>query len=227
MLTLPADAFDANGIVKKEYIEIETYAAYPEGHSCWDKLVVPSGSMTLEGFQKWLMEEHKIKMKNWSFVLGWRREEDEGKEVKQPFSTQIYPPPVVVDASKLPPLTESPGAAMKAIMTNPGIPMAQKQIYNGAWAKAKQTGELPKSSPDAIAATMSLKDILSLMEKKADAALKDGTLFAKWGTAISGLQGRRFWLIPADQTPSCSTVPEDGSDAVDVRFLAAIQIPLA
>merc|ERR1719333_1866324 len=43
---LPSDAFDDKGDIKSEFIETETYAAYPSKHSVWDKLAVPSGSMT-------------------------------------------------------------------------------------------------------------------------------------------------------------------------------------
>merc|ERR1712176_153053 len=99
--------------------------------------------------------------------------------------------------------------------------------YLSEWQKAKQTGAMPGASSDVVTANMSLKDILILMEKKADQAMQDGTLFPKWGKAISGLAGRKFWIIPADQTPSCNTIPDDPSkDAVDVRFMARLEVPL-
>jgi len=226
---LPQEAFDENGKIKSEYIEVEEYGAYPEDHTVWDKLVVPSG-LTLEGFKQWLLTEHKLKLKNWSFVLGWKRSEDEnGKEVRTPCSTQIFPPPVIVDTTLLPSLEESQGGAMKAIMGSTAIPQAQKQKYLQEWIKGKQAGQFPKGDGQVHASLdMSLLDILRLMEKKAQDAMQDGTLFAKWGAAISGLSGRKFWVIPADQTPSCSTVPDDATaDSLDVRHLAAIQIPLS
>lgn len=226
---LPPEAFDESGGIKAEYIEVEHYAAYPEKHSIWDKLVVPSATMTLEGFKQWLLQEHKLKLKNWSFVLGWKRQEDEeGKEMRVPFSTQIFPPPVQIDAALLPPLESDQGGAMRAIMGSATIPQAQKQKYLQAWQQAKRTGEMPKSDSSAVQLDTSLKDVLHLMSKKADAAMQEGTLFAKWGTAISGLDNRRFWIIPADQTPSCETVPaDDTAEPLDVRYLAAMQIPLA
>merc|ERR1712187_336240 len=92
---LPTEAFDEKGIMKEEYISKEPYAAYPEKHSVWDKVAVPNGDMSLGEFRTWLSDVHKVTLKNWNFVLGWRRgENDEGKEMKIPFSTQIYPPPV-------------------------------------------------------------------------------------------------------------------------------------
>lgn len=225
---LPVEAFDENGKVKDEYIEVEEYAAYPEKHSVWDKLVVPSG-LTLEGFQQWLLTDHKLKLKNWSFILGWQRKEDEeGKEMRVPVSASIFPPPVVIDATLLPPLDEGQGGAMKAIMGSTAIPQAHKQKYLQEWQKAKKSGQLPKVEGEAvITANMSLKEVLQMMEKKAEAGLKDGTLFGKWGANIAGLNNRKFWMIPADQTPSCVTVPEDATaEALDVRHCAAIQIPL-
>eukprot|EP00933_Yihiella_yeosuensis_P028770 TRINITY_DN22588_c0_g1_i2.p1 TRINITY_DN22588_c0_g1~~TRINITY_DN22588_c0_g1_i2.p1 ORF type:complete len:1213 (+),score=350.78 TRINITY_DN22588_c0_g1_i2:70-3708(+) len=223
---LPADAFDEKGIMKPEYILEEAYAAYPEKHSVWNKLRVPSGTLTLQGLKDWLKTEHKLEMKNWGFVLGWKKDEDEGKEVKVPFSSQIYPIPVSIDASLLPPLEDAQGDAMKKIMGNAAIPAPQKMKYLNEWKNAQKAGKLPSSSGAEISMETPLKDILALMEKKAAAALKEGTINPKWGTAISGLAGRRFWVIPADQTPSCNTTPADGSEPVDVRFMSRLEIPL-
>ena len=30
-----------------------------------------------QGFKDWLAKEHKLKLRNWSFVLGWKRVVDE------------------------------------------------------------------------------------------------------------------------------------------------------
>jgi len=225
---LSAEAFDDKGKVKEEFILSEPYAACPAKHSVWDKLRVKSGSMTLDGFQKWLKDEHKLKLKNWSFVLGWKRTEDEeGKELRIPCSTQIWPLPVVIDSSLLPPLDAAQGDAMKQIMGNTTIPQAHKMKYLNEWQQAKRTGAMPKASGDSIKGDMSLVEVLTLMEKKAEQAMQSGVLFPKWGKAISGLAGRRIWVVPADQTPSCETIPEDETaEAVDVRFMARLEIPL-
>jgi len=225
---LPADAFDDKGMIKKEYILEEPYASYPEKHSVWDKLQVPRGSMTLEAFRDWLKTEHKLQLKSWGFVLGWKKAEDEdGKEMRVPYSTQIYPPPVVLDAKLLPPLEDSQADAMKKIMGNAAIPPAQKMKYNQEWMKAKKSGALPTGGDtDVVKGDMSLKDILLLMEKRAEEAMKANTISPKWGKAISGLEGRRFWVVPADQTPSCNTIPADDGEPVDVRFMARLEVPL-
>lgn len=70
---------------------------------------------------------------------------------------------------------------------------------------------------------MTLKDILALMEVKAEKALQDGSIYPKWGKAISDLAGRRFWVIPSDQTPDCATMD---AEPLDVRYMARIEVPL-
>jgi len=224
---LPADAFDEAGKIKPEFVISEPYAAYPENHSVWDKLEVPTPTMTLGGFKVWLANEHKIKLKSWGFVLGWKSTEDEnGKEQRTPFSTQIYPPPLVLDPELFPPLTDGQGDAMKKLMGNPKVPQPAKMQYLNAWKQAKEKGVMPSTGGEAVKLDMSLKDVLLLMEKKADAAVQDGTMNPKWGKAITGLADRKVWVVPADQTPSCNTIPADDSDPVDVRYMASIQIPL-
>ncbi|CAK9034484.1 Ubiquitin-like modifier-activating enzyme 1 Y (Ubiquitin-activating enzyme E1) (Ubiquitin-activating enzyme E1 Y) [Durusdinium trenchii] len=148
---LPPEAFDDAGKIKAEYVIEEAYASYPEKHSVWDKIHVPTGTMTLEGFKDWLAKEHKLQLRNWSFVLGWKRVVDEeNKEMKVPFSSQIFPPPVSIDAKLLPPLTDGQADAMKKIMASAAIPQAQKMKYVGEWQKAKQSGKLPNNSSQEI-----------------------------------------------------------------------------
>lgn len=223
---LPPDAFDSAGKIKAEYVVEEAYASYPEKHSVWDKIVVPTGTMTLEAFKGWLASEHKLQLRTWSFVLGWKKVVDEeNKEMRVPVSCQIYPPPVSVDAALLPPLTDAQGDAMKKIMGSAQIPQAQKMKYLGEWKKAKETGKMPSSSGQEIRGDMSLKDILALMEVRAEKALQDGSLNPKWGKAISDLKGRRFWVIPTDQTPDCAAMSASG-ETLDVRYMARLEVPL-
>lgn len=223
---LPPDAFDSAGKIKAEYVVEEAYASYPEKHSVWDKIVVPTGTMTLEAFKGWLASEHKLQLRTWSFVLGWKKVVDEeNKEMRVPVSCQIYPPPVSVDVSLLPPLTDAQGDAMKKIMGSAQIPQAQKMKYLGEWKKAKETGKMPSSSGQEIRGDMSLKDILALMEVRAEKALQDGSLNPKWGKAISDLKGRRFWVIPTDQTPDCAAMSASG-ETLDVRYMARLEVPL-
>eukprot|EP00439_Symbiodinium_sp_Y106_P076312 s504_g15.t1 len=143
--------------------------------------------------------------------------------MRVPVSCQIYPPPVSVDVSLLPPLTDAQGDAMKKIMGSAQIPQAQKMKYLGEWKKAKETGKMPSSSGQEIRGDMSLKDILALMEVRAEKALQDGSLNPKWGKAISDLKGRRFWVIPTDQTPDCAAMSASG-ETLDVRYMARLEV---
>ncbi|CAE7307700.1 UBA2 [Symbiodinium natans] len=145
--------------------------------------------------------------------------------MRVPVSSQIYPLPVSVDASLLPPLTDAQGDAMKKIMGSTKIPQAQKMKYLSEWQKAKQSGKMPTSSAQELRADMSLKDILALMEVRAEKALQDGSINPKWGKAISDLKGRRFWVIPSDQTPDCAAMVASG-ETLDVRYMARLEVPL-
>jgi ubiquitin-activating enzyme E1 len=224
---LPPEAFNDQGGVKEEFYEKEPYAAFPEKHSTWTKLTVPSGDMTLGEFKSWLLDEHKLELKNWAFVIGWKRSEDDGgKEMKVPVSVPVYPPPVVIKPELLPALDATPAEAMRAIQTNASIPMPQKMKYTGAWQKAKASGELPEAPTDTITPDMSLKSILLSIEEKATAKLEDGGITAKWGKNIDNIKARKFWLIPADETPSCELVKGDDEDDVPVRYMASLKIPL-
>lgn len=225
---VPPEAFDGDGNIKEEYWTKEDYAAYPEGHSIWDKIAVPSGSMTLSGFRDWLREEHGLRLNTWNFVLGFREVEDEGKKCKVPVSAPVYPPPPTFDYGLLPPLTDSQGDAMRKLMGSPAIPQAMKMKYLQEWQKAKAAGRLPEAGaggdPEAIGEGTSLKGICEIMGRKAEKSLQMGALKEK---SISSLAGRKFWVIPADQTPSCSTIPkEEGAEGRDVKYMASLKIPL-
>jgi len=226
---LPPEAFDAEGKIKAEYIVEEPYASYPEKHSSWDKLEVESGNMTLQEFKDWLKNEKKLDMKLWNFVLGWKMQEDaDGKEMKVPYSAPIYPPPIQINYSLLPPLEDGQGDAMKKIMSSAQIPQNQKMKYLNEWKAAKASGmvQSAESSADVVKMDMTLKDILLLMEGKAETAIAEGKINKKLGKSITGVSSRKFWVIPPDQTPSCMTAPEGDEEPVDVRYLAAIKIPL-
>ena len=66
----------------------ERFAAYPDKHSCWDKLVVPR-DMLLSELAAWFEAEHKIKLSRWGLK-------------NEPY---VFPPKAVVE-KKCP----SPGA---------------------------------------------------------------------------------------------------------------------
>jgi hypothetical protein len=104
--------------------------------------------------------------------------------------------------------------------------MPQKMKYNGAWQAAKASGKLPSAPTDTITSDMSLKSILLSIEDKATAALASGGIAAKWGKNIDSIASRKFWLIPADETPSCELIGADDEEDTPVRHMAALKIPL-
>ncbi|CAK9034555.1 unnamed protein product [Durusdinium trenchii] len=138
---LPPEAFDDAGKIKAEYVIEEAYASYPEKHSVWDKIHAPELELCF-GLEEscgrgWVQAETTLRIQ-------------ENKEMKVPFSSQIFPPPVSIDAKLLPPLTDGQADAMKKIMASAAIPQAQKMKYVGEWQKAKQSGKLPNNSSQEI-----------------------------------------------------------------------------
>jgi hypothetical protein len=221
---LPPEAFDEQGAVKQEFYEKEAYAAAPEKHSIWDKLRVPEGS-TLKSFKEWLQAEHKLDLKSWNIILGWKREEDDvGKEMKCPVTAPVYPPPLVIDPELLPALDVGQAGAMRAITTNPKIPQKDKMKYLGVWREAAAKGAVPPPETNAVREDMTLVEILELMEQKATDAMASGTLHPKWGKNVTIIGKRKFWLVPAEETPSCNLEGEE--EDTPVRHLAALRIPL-
>lgn len=227
---LSPEAFTEQGGVKDEYLIREKYKAYPEKHSTWDKLCLPPG-LTLGSFRLWLESEHQLDMQSWNFIIGWKALEEDGKETKLPVTSCIYPPPPVFDASLLPPSSATQTEALKTIMSNAGIPPAMKMKYLNEWKTSKTTPGRKKetSTIPLINENTSLIQVLRIMALRAHEAEATGVIHAKFGKCIDSIEGRRFWIIPADQTPSCCTIPtyENGdNEAIDVKHLAAIKIPL-
>jgi len=224
---LPSEAFDEQGKLKDEYLIREAYRAYPEKHTSWDKLVVPTGKMTLGEFRSWLENDHKLDLRSWNFIIGWKIQEDDGKEVKVPVSCIVYPPPPVLDSSLLPGKDLSQSDAMKAIMSNTQIPANLKMKYLNEW---KSGAGADQSDITPITEKTSLIDLLHIVAQKSDEAIAKGNINPKFGKTIDNVDKRQFWVIPADETPNCLSIPtyKDGDDeALEVKYLPAIKIPLA
>ena len=107
--------------------------------------------------------------------------------------------------------------------------------YLNEWKKAKEVGKFPEGGPDpetSMDGKSTLLHVLKVMAKKAQVALEKGEIDTGFGVTITAesLKERKFWLVAADETPSCDTVPtyENGDDeAIEVKHLAAIKIPLS
>ncbi|CAD7933453.1 unnamed protein product [Amoebophrya sp. A120] len=231
--SLPKDAFDEAGKIKEEFFIKEKYAAYPNPHSVWDKLTVPTGgAMKMKDFMSWLEDDHNLVMTNWAFIIGHKKGGDDGKE-KIPVSTQVYPFAIALDPKLIPDLTLDQQTAMSNIMKSTTIPQNLKMKYMNEWRNCKATGKLPEpvNAELQINNDTPLEKVLRVMATKAEQAVKDGKIDAKLGATITHTQldNAKFWLIPSEETPSCETNPTyvDGDDeAVDVKYLAAIKIPL-
>jgi ubiquitin-activating enzyme E1 len=203
------DAYDEKGILKPEFIVKTQQKAYPEGHSVWDKLTC-DGNLTLNEFAQWFKTEHNIIMKSWNIIVGYN-------DQKEPVSCSVFPPPPVLDYSLLPPVDAPMGEAMKTLMKLPN-----SQQYMNLWRKFKAEGSIPAQSTEAgkdvVTGDTTLKNILRMMEVKADALLGEGKIDQK---SISNIDKRAFWLVTSDQTPQCETPDFD-----EVATLAAIKINL-
>ena len=66
-------------MLQAEYVLEEAYASYPEKHSVWDKLSVPTGTMTLEAELQTISitknQKHDIEQleQTYFFLLAFRR----------------------------------------------------------------------------------------------------------------------------------------------------------
>ena len=216
---LPAEAFDAHGKVRDEFIKTEVKRAYPEGHTVWDKLIV-RGNMTLSEFTAFLESEHNLKMTSWDFIYGLKTVEREGKKEKCSVSTSVFPPKPVLDYSLLPPLDLTKAKATQELMRCAKAKPLQQ--YIALWAECQSKGSIPTgstASADQITGDTLLTDILKRMAVLSAKALEAKTIDQ---STITALDGRLFWLLPPSDTPVCI----DANTGEDVVSLPAFKIML-
>ena len=203
-------AYDEKGILKPEFYRKESKLAYPENHSVWDKVDV-SGAWTLKEFASALQTEHKLEITQWDFICGRKKDlDEEKKEVIKDVTTRVFPPEPILDYGLIPSLDLSKAQATMALMKVPAAKPVQK--YIALWEKCKESGMIPpQPAPraDEITENSTVRQILELMAARADALEAEGKVDTK---AISGLAGRRFWVIPGDETPTC--VHSESGDAI-------------
>jgi len=164
---VPEEAFDEAGKIKKEYYKKEAMVAYPENHSVWDKLMVPS-NMTLADLVSFFEQEHSLKLTGWSLK-------------NDPF---VYPPKATYDASVIPDLGLDQRQAFMAIKGNSAVPQKDKMQVLGLWQKAKRSGEMPK--PQRSTLEMSITELLS---EKGGVDLGGRRLVEIEGIVLSDSQG--------------------------------------
>jgi hypothetical protein len=84
-----AQMCDEQGKLKPEFILEETFVAYPDGHSKWDKIDAGGGDQTLGEFKAALKENHQLELVTWNFILGHQPQERDGKKEMVPVSTKV------------------------------------------------------------------------------------------------------------------------------------------
>ena len=220
---VPPEAFDATGKVLPEYVVKKVKRSYPEDHSVWDKLKGVTSDVTLQQFVDWFETEHKLKMTSWNFVLGSKKVTAEGETKQQSVSAPVYPPKVVLNYALLPPLDMSMAQATGAIMRNKDAKPTQQ--YIALWKQCKADGALPSAeeiaamNSVAITGNSTLYEVLSHMVTLAAELEAEGKIDTR---VITDLKGRKIWVIPSAETPSCRDI-ETGDD---IDHMAAIKIDI-
>lgn len=219
---LPPDAFDEKGGVKEEYVIKNVKHAYPEKHSVWDKLTCP-GTLTLKEFAEWLKNDHNVKLSSWDFIYGHKKMvDDDNKATNVSVSSPVYPPKPVLDYSLVPSLDLTMPQATQAIMRTAAAKPTQQ--YIALWKEFKIAGSIPaasaqKEDKNTITERSTLIEILEIMGNMADMAESAKTIDTR---AIPSLVGRKMWVIPGSETPSCC----DLATGEEIEALASIKIVL-
>lgn len=220
---LPPEAFDEKGLVKEQYQEKTQKRAYPEKHSVWNKIEV-SGRLTVKQFAEWLAAEHRLRLKSWNFVIGYKPvlDEDGKKTGVAPVTSPVYPATPILDYSLLPSLDLTLGQATTAIMRNQAAKPTQQ--YIGLWKKFKEAGAIPAApeelAADVITENTTIVQVLERMERLGAEAEAAKTVESR---TVTGVARRLLWVVPGSEAPSCQDI--ETSD--DVEFLASIKFTLA
>jgi len=173
---LGPEDFDETGNVKKSSYKAVRFAAYPDKHSCWDKLVVPH-DCTLAELVDYFAKEHNLKLCRWGLK-------------NDPY---VYPPKAVYDKSVLPDLDLPKNKAFMAIRGNPAVTQKDKMAVLALWEKAKTTGAMPAASKS----TLDMK-ITELLSTKGGVDIEGKSLL--WLEGIS-FQGTADTAPTADTPP--------------------------
>jgi ubiquitin-activating enzyme E1 len=173
--TLTADDFDESGKVKKSSYKEERYAAYPDKHSCWDKLIVPN-DCTLAELVTYFESAHNLKLSRWGLK-------------NDPY---VYPPKPTFDESVLPELDLPKNKAFMAIRANNAIPQKDKMTVLALWEKAKSTGQMPEKTRSTLEMT-----ITELLREKGGVDTEGRSLLWLEGISFVGTAA----TMPTPSTP--------------------------
>jgi len=171
--------YDETGKVKKESYVKDIFVAYPEGHSCWDKLRVEQ-DMTLAEFKKFFEETHKLRLSSWGMS-------------KEPY---VYPPKKSYGPEVLPPMEESKGKATMAIMRNKDIDQRDKMRVVQMWEKAVKTGEMPAAVKSTLDMTLT-----ELLTEKNEVDLEGRSVVELEGANFVAMEG--LWTTDEADPVGC------------------------
>lgn len=119
-----------------DYHTTEQVVAYPDPHTLWDQIAVPSSVGTMRGLAAFFQEQHQLVMESWAV----KSAEGEGRT--------LYPVEKPLDVSLLPAIELPFAQAMRAIQANAAI--REKQRYINKWR------ELQAAGPQAVAAALAV-----------------------------------------------------------------------
>merc|ERR1719223_1546784 len=161
---LGPEDYDEKGKVKKESYVPEVVGAYPDRHSCWDKLVLPA-DMTLTELVAWFEAEHKLKVSRWGLA-------------KDPY---VYPPKPVYGPDAFPAWDLPKNKAFMEIRSNKLVPQSDKMAVLSLWEKGAKVGAVPDQPRPQMAMKVS-----ELLEAKHEVVLEGRSLLCIEGLAFEG-----------------------------------------
>jgi ubiquitin-activating enzyme E1 len=170
---LGEEDFDEKGLVKEESYVKEIVFCYPDGHSCWDKILVEE-DFTLGQFKTWMEEKHGLRMS------GWGMQND-------PF---VYPPKASYGAEVLPDKEDGQGEAFKKIRADARVAAKDKMLVLSMWQKYKKSGETPVKAKS----TLEMK-LTELLREKAGVELAGRGMVELEGVNFVGMEGK---MVDAD-----------------------------
>ena len=176
------DAFDASGKLKADRATRTPVKAYPEGHTKWDTLALPSADTTLEALVKWFASEHSLKLTGWSLPTDPFVYVEKAPLLlprRRPFycrrccccccfheltrrAPRRYPPPHQFNPALCPSLELSRAKAFMEINKNSAIPAQMRSKYLAEWGRFKSQGAVPEAAASTARSTlgMTLREIL-------------------------------------------------------------------
>jgi hypothetical protein len=189
LAALGHDAYEKGELKKEYWTGEEITLAYPNPHSCWDKLRV-RGSTTIDEFSKMFPN---LELNSFSAVLGDIKEK--GKDDRST-SCEIWPVREIIDKSLLPDLSLTENIATRQILTDKRI--RDKQGYIGRFKDCKKAGSIDFVPPNCFEASgnTTMTEVCHKLSRIADAGK------AEYGeksffSFFTNLESRKIFMLKA------------------------------